>query len=858
MCRRSTPSPIASPPRRASARVSDSLSRPARSRSAVPPFALGAILIAPADALGLPEGVRAFLADLGSHLSPSAAPPVAFVGLLGLLLLWAAWRLARRLRARRAADPVAWSPARRRRAARRAARRGDFLEAGRLFADGGDAPAAAAAFEQGRAFLEAGRLWEAENQPARAARAYEQGGDLARAAELARRLGQYARAAGLYERDGQVVRAAEAAAKAGEPARAAALYAKCEAFDLAGDLRFQLGQFLEAAGLLERALARARPAVGAAPGAEAAGLVRRCAEAYVKAGRPAKAGAVLKAHGLEIDAAEQFCAAGDWETGLGLLFAHRQFSRAAVLCRTLGREEELPRIEGERHQAEGREAEAAAAFEGAGIWWRAADLYQRVGAYARAAEMATRQGDPERAAEMHAAAGNFRAAAEALEGLGRPLEAARYYAEAGAVREAARMLQAGGDCLGAGKILLQAEAVDEAMGLLQQVGPDSGQYLEATLLLGDLFWSRELLGPAREKYERAASLKPIAPDFLHPTYRLALLRERQGDAAEAIRLYEKILAERFDYQDVRARLLALRAAPTVPATLQAAGPDVTVRITAPPARPRYRLLRELGRGGMGVVYLAEDEVLRRRVAYKVLSGSLQADAAAVEMFLREARIAAALHHPNIVTVYDAGQSGDQVYIAMELLEGQSVEERLLAAGGPLPVPTAVDIVRQACLSLDHAHRQHVVHRDVKPANMMMTPAGVVKLMDFGLAAVVSRAAGKVSSVRGTPFYMAPEQIRGEAASPAADQYALGCTLYHMIAGRPPFMEGDVLYHHIHTEPLSPRQRNPELPLWLDAITLRTMQKAPDARFPSITALHAAVEECLSSVRTGPFLAPPPR
>ena len=118
-------------------------------------------------------------------------------------------------------------------------------------------------------------------------------------------------------------------------------------------------------------------------------------------------------------------------------------------------------------------------------------------------------------------------------------------------------------------------------------------------------------------------------------------------------------------------------------------------------------------------------------------------------------------------------------------------------------------------------------------------------MDFGLAAVVSHASAKVTSVRGTPFYMAPEQITGEAISALSDQYALGCTLYHMVAGRPPFVEGDVLYHHIHTEPASPRQWNPKIPVWLDAIILRTMVKLPAKRFPSVEVLLREFEQCLA-------------
>ncbi|HYL81932.1 MAG TPA: serine/threonine-protein kinase, partial [Candidatus Acidoferrum sp.] len=169
----------------------------------------------------------------------------------------------------------------------------------------------------------------------------------------------------------------------------------------------------------------------------------------------------------------------------------------------------------------------------------------------------------------------------------------------------------------------------------------------------------------------------------------------------------------------------------------------------------------------------------------------------------------------------------------------------------LPLPRAVVIFRQACLGLIHAHKQNIVHRDVKPANMMITGTGVVKLMDFGLAAVVTQATAKVTSVRGTPFYMAPEQILGEDISALSDQYSLGCTLYHMVQGQPPFTEGDVLYHHIHTDPVSPRERNTKIPVWLDAIILRSMVKSRTKRFPSVTVLLQEVDRCLAATRSGP-------
>jgi tetratricopeptide (TPR) repeat protein len=502
-------------------------------------------------------------------------------------------------------------------------------------------------------------------------------------------------------------------------------------------------------------------------------------------------------------------------------------------------------VQGERLLADGREGEAAREFEAGFAWWRAAEMYERVGEFAKSAEMYTRHGDDERAAEMYAAAGQPALAAAALERLGKPRDAARYYQQAGALTEAARALAAAGDFFGAGTLLIQAKDFDGAVALLQQVGPESERYLEATIVLGDVFLGRDLLGPAKEKFEKAVALRPISPDFVHPTYQLAMILERQGDLRRALALFEKVMAEQMTFKDVQDRVASLRER-VDQATQILPGGDTT-QVTGAPAKSRYRVIRELGRGGMGIVYQAEDEILLRLVAYKVLPDAIQRDSKALEYFLREARIAASLQHPNIVTIYDAGQSPDGVYIAMEYIEGRSLQQ-ILDEKPTLPLPRSLGIFRQACMGLVHAHSQNVVHRDIKPANMMITTAGVVKLMDFGLAALVTEAMAQVTSVRGTPFYMAPEQILGDEISALSDQYSLGCTLYRMVTGRPPFVEGDVLYHHIYTDPASPRERNPQIPVWLDAIILRTMMKDRTKRFPSVTALLQELDRCLASHR----------
>ncbi len=808
----------------------------------------------------LEGGGGSFLDELRGRLAEGLAlasdPTVqkyAAYAVGGIVMLWLLSRIPRLLALGGAGGGVTPSKAETIRQARRAGRHGDHVQAGRFYEAADEWEAAAEAYERGRALGEAAGLWERLNQTTRAARLYEQASESVKAAELYARLGNPARAAALFQKGGQEAKAAEFFERAGDPERAAELYAKHEAFDRAGELLSRMGQHGRAAEQFERALRRLRMrgATDLSPEGFRArqALARRCGELFARGGQPAKAAAVLREYGLEVDAAEYYCQAGDWEAGLELFLRHRQFERAIATCQAQGAEDRLHIVQAERLLADGLEQDAAWEFETGQAWSRAAEMYERVKNYARAAEMYARHGDDERAAEMHAAAGEPALAAAALERLGKLKDAARYYQQAGAIRDAARALQAAGDSFGAGSLLIQAQALDEAVALLQQVGPESKRYLDATIALGDLFMQRGLTGPAREKFEKAAALRPIAPDFIHPTYQLAVIHEEEGDLRKALSLFEKVVAEQIAYRDVQARVADLRGRLSRSGQ-GGAGGEVT-QIVPSPARIRYRIVKELGRGGMGIVYHAEDQVLQRPVAYKVLPDAIREDPKSLDYFLREARIAASLQHPNIVTIYDAGHSADEVYIAMEYVEGRSLQQ-ILDETSVLPLPWALAIFRQACLGLAHAHSHNIVHRDVKPANMMITAAGAVKLMDFGLAAVITEAMARVSAVRGTPFYMAPEQILGEEISALSDQYSLGCTLYRMVTGRPPFVEGDVLYHHIHTPATSPRERNPRVPVWLDAIILKAMVKEPSRRFPSVATLLQELDRSVSGARgSGP-------
>jgi beta-lactam-binding protein with PASTA domain/serine/threonine protein kinase len=279
---------------------------------------------------------------------------------------------------------------------------------------------------------------------------------------------------------------------------------------------------------------------------------------------------------------------------------------------------------------------------------------------------------------------------------------------------------------------------------------------------------------------------------------------------------------------------------------------------------RYELHRRLGRGGMAEVYLARDQLLDRPVAVKVLFPALATDAGFVERFRREAQAAANLQHPNIVSVFDWGEANGTYFIVMEYVEGHTLADSIRDEGRLHP-DRAAEVTADIAAALGFAHRNRVVHRDVKPGNVLITRDGGVKVADFGIARALSDSSDqnltKTGSVMGTATYFSPEQARGAPVDPRSDLYSLGVVLYEMTTGHPPFA-GDsavaIAYKHVQENPVPPRRLDPSLPETLEAITLKCLAKNPANRYPSAQDLRADLRRYLdgSRILAEPVLAPP--
>src|SRR5918996_479892 len=258
---------------------------------------------------------------------------------------------------------------------------------------------------------------------------------------------------------------------------------------------------------------------------------------------------------------------------------------------------------------------------------------------------------------------------------------------------------------------------------------------------------------------------------------------------------------------------------------------------------RYEVEQTLGEGGMARVFRGTDRVLGRTVALKVLSARFAGDRTFVARFRREAQAAAGLNHPSVVAVFDTGSGGNAHYIVMEYVEGETLDD-LLKREGKLPPDRARDIAAEVARALGVAHASGLVHRDVKPGNVMLTADGRVKVMDFGIArAAADDKLTQTGTVLGTAAYISPEQAQGRQVDPRSDVYSVGCVLYELVTGRRPFTADSavaVANMHVHEEPTPPSEIEPGIPPDLEAVVLRAMAKEPEARFADGEDLRRAL------------------
>ncbi|MCX8035845.1 MAG: protein kinase, partial [Candidatus Sumerlaeia bacterium] len=375
---------------------------------------------------------------------------------------------------------------------------------------------------------------------------------------------------------------------------------------------------------------------------------------------------------------------------------------------------------------------------------------------------------------------------------------------------------------------------DSALRSFQKSVRDYRFEAESIRQMGKVFMQKNMLDLALEEFQKL----PMDDDLKETVYQLGQMYEQRGDIAGARNAYRLIYASDAGFRDVQQRYETL-SGEGVGAADRAAGIERTLILNqlSEKAKQRYKLLEEVGRGAMGIVYRAMDSELDEVVALKILPDNLSNNNDALARFRREARSARRLSHRNIVRIHDIGEEMGRKYISMEFVEGTTLKALIRASGGGLELPRVIKYGCQILDALAYAHSIGIVHRDIKPANIMITRDDEVKVTDFGIAKILESAdATAEGAVVGTPLYMSPEQVRGEPVDHRADIYSLGILLYECIEGKPPFLKGDLAYSHLHVWPEPMTRGFSEL----NRIIMRALEKRKEDRWPTAQAMLDAM------------------
>jgi serine/threonine-protein kinase len=401
----------------------------------------------------------------------------------------------------------------------------------------------------------------------------------------------------------------------------------------------------------------------------------------------------------------------------------------------------------------------------------------------------------------------------------------------------------------AGHLLLTTKRFFATERLKQLVETDSAQ---SNRMLGLALQSQGQLDMAMDKFRKL----PVDDSVLDLIYNLALDFERKRQFSKAGAAYDYILGHNKGFRDAGQR--KQRAEQVDGAVMMGkGGPGATMVLDMADHRPtlgRYEVEKELGKGAMGVVYLGKDPKINRTVAIKTLalSDEFEGDelVAVKERFFREAETAGRLSHPNIVTIYDAGDEHDLAYIAMEFLHGEDLTA-FIVKDKQLPVKWVLGIINDVANALDFAHRQDVVHRDIKPANIMYSEEkNLVKVTDFGIARITASSKTKTGVVLGTPSYMSPEQLAGKHVDGRSDLFSLGVMMYEMLCGTQPFT-GDsmaaLMYQITNSKQKDITKIRPDLPTCTKTIVDKALQKDPAKRYQTGEEFSKSIERCLAKI-----------
>ena len=618
-------------------------------------------------------------------------------------------------------------------------------------------------------------------------------------------------------------------------------------------------------------------------------------ERQIAAGNFAQAAEEYVRRGLIRQAAELLMEHGQYNRALGLLMEHKEYRIGANAAIAAGRKEDAVML----LEHAGDYAAAGKLLERDGRVKEAVKMYLKAGSVRAAAESAVRTADArvisqtadwlvrneeaELAIPLLRRVNRYLDLGRALESVGREDEALATYESSGAFEDAARIhlsrsehrraaylllrgqkptqavaaLVGAGDFFTAAKVHRRHGDDAAAADMLQRIDEADPQYREGLLLAATIYEEHNRFDHTISCLQRLLELEGYCSEHAETIFRLVDLHIHVGDYESAVQALELAKAAGVESKAVDEQLMLLREAPTsevdgkdpTPKPEQVKKPGEATTTILFPRLERYDLKRKLAHGGHGVLFLVHDKTRSEDVVLKVLHSQSLPSKLARRYFLREARTASSLDHPNVVRVHEVGEYQGRLFISMEYVAGHNLLEMFESVSNPLTIDKKLHICTQLCHALDHAHSMNIVHRDIKMSNVMVNQAGQVKLTDFGLAKVLDEDPARSVLVMGTPDYMSPEQLAGDFVDARSDIFSLGVLMYRLFTENDPFEDPGVFSEERFKNPEYPTEHVPNLPPILADTIIRCLRYRREDRYQSAADAAEGLRGVIEKIRS---------
>lgn len=742
--------------------------------------------------------------------------------------------------------------------------RGEFGKAGDKLLEIGETERAIEVFQQGKLYGRVGDIYSEKKNLQKAISFYEKAGDLKKVADICLKTRAYDKLEEMYQRNMRLPDLALFYNQNKKYVRAAELYTKIEDFYKAAENYLLIGDELKTAQMLEKYFHQMwkleSPDTSTTPSKKVSDIAMKAGVLYEKNKKWDEVIKLYNKIGYKKGIANAMTQKGDLSGAAKMAEDVGDFKTASLLQGKIGNETDAARLEAEHLFQEGDLIGAIEKFREAKEFSRCAELYSDLQEFTKAAEMHEFAGEHYLAGKMFLDEKDYAKAGENFEKAGYIDEAILAFRNGKFDDKLVKLFEKNNKYFELADYFVGRKMYDQAAIAAEKIVPTDSNYRFGLFVRGKIKYDRGDYENAQKLFiEALAQTDTLIAQDLNIVHYYALTEQyRNATEFKSLEMIELKLAQNKiepgaieKAQNImrmirdksfsrvsQSKILSWRSSGGETSGM----PMSSLRpppIMSPHSERRYSVIKEIGRGGMGVVYLAKDSKLDREVALKILPSSIKNSERIIQTFLREAKSAAALNHPNIVTVFDTGVQDGDYFISMEHIDGKTIK-RILKKKGKFAFHVVVELLKQLLSGLEYAHSKKVIHRDLTTNNIMWTRQKLIKIMDFGLAKVIHNLHSEQSIIGGTPSFMSPEQTLGKPADHRTDIYSLGICIFEMTLGTLPFSKGDLGYHHLHTPPPIPKEIDPTIPEVLNEVILRCLQKKPEDRYQTVADIAKAL------------------